>query len=106
MKRTRKGKIDSIEKLAQIVADGFADIDEHFHKVDQRFLSIDRRFVSLESEVRNGFQETRALLNRIDTRLAALELVVFGGSNSANGRVTVDSLLSRLHKLEKVVFKK
>ena len=99
MKKALKEKVDTIEKLAQLVAGGFADIDENFHKVDQRF-------VALGSEVRNGFQETRAALDRIDTRLAALEMAVFGGTSSNGGRLVAASLLSRLDKLERAVFKK
>ncbi len=105
-------KVDSIEKLAQIVAVGFVDIESRFDAIDARFDavdarldSVDARFDSLEEEMRTGFAEVKVSLERIDTRLAALEHVVFGASSST-GRVSAHSILGRLTKLERAVFKK
>ena len=95
MKKTAK-KVDTIEKLAQVVSVSFEDLQSE----------MESRFTSLESEVRNGFIEQRRMLNRIDTRLTALELAVFGATGAGGGRIVANSLLSRLDKLERAVFKK
>jgi membrane protein required for beta-lactamase induction len=91
MKKLLKRKIDSVEKLAAIMLDSFADIDA--------------RFDALEHEMRSGFADIRRILDRIDTRLAALEMAVFGASSST-GRMSAHSILGRLAKLERAVFKK
>lgn len=113
MKKSPKHAIDSVEKLAAIMLDSFSDIDARFDAVDARFdavdarfEAIDARFDALENEMRTGFTDIKRTLDRIDTRLAALELAVFGASSSHGGRVSSTSILSRLAKLEKAVFKK
>ena len=95
MKKTAK-KVDTIEKLAQVVSVSFEDLQS----------DMENRFTSLESEVRNGFAEQRRILDRIDTRLTALELAVFGATSAGGRRIVANSLLSRLDKLERAVFKK
>jgi membrane protein required for beta-lactamase induction len=66
---------------------------------------VDARFDALEHEMRSGFADIRRILDRIDTRLAALEMAVFGASSST-GRMSAHSILGRLAKLERAVFKK
>ena len=98
-KTKKKTKVATIEGLAGAIADLGESIDE-------RFDAVDERFAALELELRGGFSEMRRLLERIDTRLSALELAVFGATNSGGGRVVAHSIFSRLTKLEKVVFHK
>jgi len=100
-KTVKKERVDSIEKLAQLVAEGFADITEEFQK---RFDQVDVRFVALEAEVRNGFIVSERHMDRIETRIAALEFAVFG-VDSAKGQHNSTTWFSRIEDLEKAVFK-
>ncbi|MBM3261137.1 hypothetical protein FJY93_01825 [Candidatus Kaiserbacteria bacterium] len=87
----KKGKVDSIEKLAILMVEGFADID--------------KRFDVLETEVRgirNDLIVQNKQLDRIETRIAALEFAVFGVKN---GHASTN-WFERIEKLEKAVFKK
>ena len=67
MKKKSKKKVDTIEKLAQLTADGFADMDSRFADMDSRFSDLDLRFV-----------ETKEMLKNIDRRLTAVESKVLG----------------------------
>lgn len=114
MKKKRE-KIDSVEKLAILVADGFvtmeenfADVDKRFNDVDKRFDAVDKRFDVMESRfgrVETDIQEIRRILDRMDTRLAALGLAVFGATKSGGGKISEQSILGRLNKLERAVFR-
>ena len=112
-KTKKKTKVATIEGLAGAIADLGESIDERFDAVDERFDAVDERFdavdegfAALELELRGGFSEMRRLLERIDTRLSALELAVFGATSSEGGRIVAHSIFSRLSKLEKTVFHK
>jgi len=91
--------VDLTGKLAESIAEDFSSMNERFDKVDTRF-------DSLELEMRSGFEELNKKLDRIDTRIAALELAVFGATTSDGARLLENSLLTRLSKLEKAVFRK
>lgn len=65
-----KKAIDTLEKLAQMMSDGFDDVH----------IEMETHFSSLESEVRNGFDEIKRKLDVFDTRISALEYKVFGSS--------------------------
>lgn len=83
----RLGGIEQqIEKLAQITAQGFADVDKRFADVDKRFTDVDKRFDNLEQNMNRKFDgvnnriddlaETRAktqVLENLNTRITALE---------------------------------
>src|SRR3989338_7980079 len=99
MKRRPQKKVDSIEKLARMVTEEFSEMRGEMH---ERFDSVNMRFTKIEGEL----TEIRRTLERLDTRVAAIELVMFGASTSRGGRYTNDSLLSRIDRLEKMVFKK
>src|SRR3989344_1121787 len=105
-KTKKKTKVATIEGLAGAIADLGESIDERFDAVDERFDAVDEGFAALELELRGGFSEMRRLLERIDTRLSALELAVFGATSSEGGRIVAHSIFSRLSKLEKTVFHK
>lgn len=94
-----------IEKLAQLVADGFADIDERFDHVDERFEHVDEYFLKLQTEVHNGFEVSERHMDRIETRIATLEFAVFG-VDSVKGKHTSTTWFDRIEELEKAVFKK
>ncbi len=106
MTKAKKIKVTTIEGLAGMIVDFREDVDSRFEKIDSRFEQIEERFASLESETRNGFEETRRILDRIETRLTNLEAAVFGPTTSDGGRVVSDSILARLAKLERAVYKK
>ncbi|PIR82834.1 hypothetical protein COU20_00215 [Candidatus Kaiserbacteria bacterium CG10_big_fil_rev_8_21_14_0_10_59_10] len=120
MERGLRGTNVLIEKLAGSVVQDFAAIDgrfdavvkrfdavdKRFDSVDERFDAVDERFEKLEFEMRNGFAEVKRILERIDTRLSALELAVFGATESDGGRLMPGSLVERVQKLEETVFKK
>ena len=93
MERGFKQTDARIEKLAGLVADGYSEIDE--------------RFDAIELEMRVGFTELKQICDRIDTRLAALEHAVFGASLSGPTKdFDAETLIRRLEKLEKAVYKK
>lgn len=114
-KRVQKSdtkRVDSIEKLAQLMADGFADVDARFEKFAQLmvegFADVDARFDALEMRVGRieiDIQEIKHILERIDTRVAALELAVFGATKSGGGKLSPHSMLGRIAKLERAVFR-
>lgn len=95
MKKKTSKKVDTIEKLDILMVDGFAAFDSRLDKMEDRFDKVDA-----------DNQITQRLLERIDGRIAALELVVFGASQSEGGRLTVDLLAERVSKLEEVVYNK
>lgn len=98
-RKEKKPKVTTIDGLATLVLGLREDMDD-------RFDAIDERFVSLESEMRGGFTEVKRILERIDSRLSALELAVFGPSGPNGSRDVSNSILGRLAKLERAVFKK
>ena len=107
VKKKKKGqKVDTIEGVASMVAVLSHDIQEHFEKIDERFEKIDERFGSLESEMRSGFEVVNRKLDRIETRTVNLERAVFGGAMDDDRRDVGNSLLARIAKLERAVFKK
>ena len=83
----RKVTVTTIAGLAAVIADGFSDMAEGFDGMNQKFLD-------LQLEMRNGFEETNKKLDRIDTRIAALELAVFGATTADGARLLEHSLLT------------
>lgn len=69
MKRVPKGKVDTIEKLAILVADGFEQVDKRFEQVDKRFEQVDRHFERIEARLTRIELE----LEDIHRRLAMLD---------------------------------
>lgn len=102
MKKPHRSKINTIEKLAVLVADGFADMEERFESIDERFDASDARFQRIENEL----TEIRRIVERMDTRIAALELAVLGATSAEGGRLRGDSLIERVARLEKLVLNK
>ncbi len=97
-------KVTTIEGLAAMMVEMHNDIREEMH---EQFEKIDARFEKVEHSIRGihgELTEINRKLDRIDTRLAVLELAVFGASDGS-GRTTEDSLLERISRLEQVVFK-
>lgn len=99
MNKVDVGKVDSFEKLAIMMADMHDDLHD---EID----ALKTEMVDMRREMRSGFGELRSILERLDTRVAALELAVFGGMTADGGRASVDSLMERIAKLEAAVFKK
>lgn len=93
--KAKRVKVSTIEGLAGMIADLTKDVQIGFD-------SMDARFDKVEAEL----GEIKRTLDRMDTRLAALELAVFGASASQGGRLADSSILERLSKLEHVVFRK
>jgi len=97
MKKKSKKKVDTIEKLAQLTADGFADMDSRFADMDSRFSDLDLRFV-----------ETKEMLKNIDRRLTAVESKVLGVErrldSEAMERFDVKSIFTRMERIELAVF--
>lgn len=73
------------------------EVNGRFDALEKR---MDDRFGGIEGEL----EIINRRLDRIDTRLAALELAVFGASDGS-GRITEEAMLERLTRLEQVVFK-
>ncbi|HVM73966.1 MAG TPA: hypothetical protein VMU13_03770 [Candidatus Paceibacterota bacterium] len=107
MKKNGSKKIDSFEKLGELIVDEiqglqeemndrfkkvderfgqiderFERVDERFEQIDERFKKIDQHFVDMEVQVRSGFDENKKIFDRQDTRIAALEYNAFGLSDS------------------------
>lgn len=91
-------KVDSIELLAQLVADGFAQVDERFEQLETVLDDFHR-------DTRSHFAMLERNLERIETRIAALEFAVFG-ADASKRKSTTPTWFSRIERLEKAVFKK
>lgn len=91
-------KIDSIELLAQLVADGFAQVDERFEQLET---ALD----DFHHDTRSHFATLERNLERIETRIAALEFAVFG-ADASKRKSAAPTWFSRIERLEKAVFKK
>lgn len=69
----------TLEDLAQMVANGFRDVDERFEKVDKEFKSIHEEIDEFRIEVNTRFDRVESRLDRVETnhevRLRKLEQV-------------------------------
>lgn len=88
-------KVDTIEKLAEVVKKGFVSVEKRFDKTDQlieklaaltveEFADADIRFGGLESEVRSGFDELQRTLDKQDTRISGTENILLHTSRKTN----------------------
>jgi len=88
-KKPAKKKIDTVEKLAGLVLQEFAD---------------------LRGEMSTGFSRAERSLKEVERRIAALEMKVSGIDrrldSEAMERLDIKSLFARLTKLEEEVFGK
>jgi uncharacterized coiled-coil DUF342 family protein len=93
MKKKVPEKVDSFDRLATLIVgeiqdlreeinERFEKVDQQFEKVDQRFEKVDQELVNIKIEMRNGFDETKKIIDRHDTRISALEYKSFGASDS------------------------
>ncbi len=117
-KEKKAPKISTIDGLAGMIAEMHADLEERFDKIDDRFGQIDNRFEEAEDrfgrieenvaqmrlEMQSGFTEQKKILDRIETRIAALEFAVFGVDMGSGRRATETSFSERLSRLEETVF--
>ena len=89
-KKKTKKKVDTIEKLAMLVVNGFSDMDSRFSDMDLRFV------------------EMKDMLKNMDKRLTAIESKVFGIEHrldsEAMERFDVKSIFARMEKIELAVF--
>lgn len=91
-------KIDSIELLAQLVAEGF-------ERVEERFEQLETKVDDFRLETHSHFTILDRRLDRIETRIAALEFAVFG-ADADKRKPAAATWFSRIERLEKAVFKK
>jgi hypothetical protein len=110
-KSARVKKIDTIEKLAMLVADGFSDMDARFSDMDVRFSDMDARFSDMDarfSDMDSRFVELKEVLKNMDKRLAAVESKVWGIErrldSEAMERLDIRSIFARMEKIELAVF--
>ena len=94
--------MSTTEGLAGMIAELSIDVQKGFEVMQTGFEVIASRFDRVDSDL----EEMKRTLDRIDTRLAALELAVFGATGSRGGRISDSSIVERLSKLEATVFKK
>lgn len=87
MKRKAKQKIDSIEKLAVLVAEGFEQVDKRFEQVDRRFERMETQLARITSE-----------LTDLHRRMDALE---DQGARQAGYAKEIDHVLARIARIEK-----
>ncbi len=80
-------KVDTIEKLAILVHEGFERIDERFERMDKRFDEVDAQL-----------HDMRAELADIRRRIERLEAL---GANHAGFTKEIDHLIARVTALEK-----
>jgi hypothetical protein len=91
MKKTKRKKFDTIEKLATLLSDGFSDMDSRISSMDLRFVelkevlkSMDKRPTVVKSKVwgigrRFDSEEIERLdIRSIFARMEKTELAVFG----------------------------
>ena len=82
-----KKRVDTIEQLAILMADGFSEFTKRFDAVDARFDAIDETLRSIHAEIAN-----------IHRRLDRLEAQ---GASQAGFAKEIDYLLERVSKIEK-----
>lgn len=70
--KNKKQKI-TIDKLAQMTANSFLQIDEKFEKVDERFNEIDKRFEKVEERLEKIEDSMVDLRITMDRRLNSME---------------------------------
>lgn len=93
-------KIDSFDGLATLIVgeiqDLRAEMNDRFERVDEKLENADQRFGEIERELKNikhelvnthvemhsGFDETKKIIERHDTRISALEYKAFGISDT------------------------
>ena len=83
----KKRKIDTIEKLAVLMAEGFEQVDKRFEQVDIRLDRIELRLERIESELAD-----------IHRRIERLEEQ---GASNAGFAKEIDTLLRRVNNIEK-----
>ena len=105
-KKKARQIVSTTEGLAGMIATLSDDMQERFEQIDERFDKIDERFISLEAEIHVGFEIINRTLDRMETRIVNLERAVFGGAFDDEKRDVSNSLLARIAKLERAVFKK
>ncbi len=76
---------ESFDKLAVMVANGFAEVRERFEHVDQRFDRVDEDIAELRNEIRSIRAEIERIPDDIDATYAG----------------TLNSLLERVSVIEK-----
>ncbi len=87
MKKGEKKKVDSIEKLATLVADGFSEMNTRFDAMDAR---MDR--------MENDIRAIRTELADVNRRIDRLEEQ---GARQAGYAKEIDHLIQRVSKIEK-----
>lgn len=100
-KKATKRKIDTVEKLAVLVADGFEHIDRRFEHVDSRFEQVDSRFEQVDrrfDRIDTQLEHIEAELGDIHRRIESLEE---RGASQAGFAKEIDHLLARVSKIEK-----
>lgn len=113
----KAAKIDSIEKLAVLVAEGFTEQDERFDRIDVRFDRLEARVSNIETDIRAMRHELLGINRRLD-RLEELgapqEYFHFGnaggeqklGASNAGFAKEIDDLRSRVRTLETALAKR
>lgn len=97
-RRKTKEKVDSIERLAVLVKEGFDNVDKRFDVIDRRFEAVDRRFDGIEDQLR----DIRSELTDVRRRLEHLEAL--GAVHSGYAK-EIDHALTRIAILERKIAK-
>lgn len=91
----KKGrKIDTIEKLAILVVDGFEQVDKRFEQVDKRFDRIDHELHTMKEDIAYIKQEVKDIRERVEY----LEEL---GARHAGFSKEIDHILDRLVRVER-----
>ncbi|OGG44562.1 hypothetical protein A2673_03440 [Candidatus Kaiserbacteria bacterium RIFCSPHIGHO2_01_FULL_50_13] len=108
MKKKKKQKVDTIEKLAILMVEGFEQVDKRFEQVDKRFEQVDKRFDRVETrlegvelqlkDVKGELSYFRHEVAEIRQRIEHLEEL---GARNAGFAKEIDYLLERVGKIEK-----
>ena len=101
MKKKKKQKVDTIEKLAILMVEGFEQVDKRFEQVDKRFDRVETRLEGVElqlKDVKGELSYFRHEVAEIRQRIEHLEEL---GARNAGFAKEIDYLLERVGKIEK-----
>jgi predicted nucleic acid-binding Zn-ribbon protein len=94
MSAAKREPVDSIEKLAVLMADGFERVDARFDTIDTRFDAIDGRLDSINARLRYIENELVDIHRRLD------RLEEQGASNAGFAK-EIDNLIERVNAIER-----
>ena len=112
MQAPKKNRIDTIEKLAGLTVEGFAelrqDMDKRFEQVDSRLDGIDKRldrtdtrFDAIDATLENIHARLRHIENELVDIHRRLDRLDEQGASNAGFAKEIDALMARVATIER-----